>query len=247
MKSKREKGESFMYQLSYYGVSAFHIGLSDGRGILLDPYLDFGPVAPQHLPRVDLITISHGATDNIGSAFEVAKARDCTVFAPPAVVEYAMMQGVSQERLFVMAQGAERELADVRVKAVAACHVSFIRAGSGRYLTDCPLGYIITLPDGLKVYHMGDTAIFGDLKLFGELYQPDVVLLPIGKFKGAITEMDPEEAALAACWLGAKRIIPMHYDPDTQPDHPDRLIRALAGRGCPAKVTVMKPGDTVHL
>ena len=241
------KKEEIMYKLSYYGVAAFRIGLPDGRGILIDPYLDFGPVKADELPRVDFIALSHGADDHIGRAFEVAKLQGSVIYAPPGVVEFAMMNGIPKEKLLIMAQGAARDFDDITIKAVAASHVSFIRVGDGRYITDCPLGYIITLPDGRKVYHTGDTAIFGDLKLVGELYHPDIVLLPIGKFKGAITEMNPEEAALAATWIGAGHIIPMHYDLEEQYDYPDRLIKALNGRGYNGKVSVMKPGDTIEL
>ena len=236
-----------MYKLSYYGVAAFRIGLPDGRGILIDPFLDFGPVKAEEMPRVDCIAISHGAADHIGSGFEVAKIQNSVIYAPPAVVEFAMMKGVSEGKLFIMAQGANRKFQDIDIKAVAASHVSFIRMGEGRYMSDCPLGYIFTLPNGKKIYHTGDTAIFSDLKLFGQLYSPDIVLLPIGKFKGAITEMNPEEAALAAMWIGAKKIIPMHYDFETQADFPDRLITSLKRYKYDGEVIIMQPGETIEL
>ncbi len=234
-----------MYTISYYGNSAFHVALPDGTGILMDPYLEFGPVGADKLPKTDLVLVTHGADDHIGCAMQVLTATGATLMAPPGVVEYALMCGVRREQCRVMASGADRQFGGVTVKAMPAVHVSFIRLGNGSFITDQPLGYIVTLPDKTTFYHLGDTSIFSDLRLFGELYKPDFAMLPIGMFPGAITELNPEEAALVAKWLGVRMVIPIHYDRKEQADYPDRLQRALCDLQCGVRIHKMDPGDAL--
>jgi L-ascorbate metabolism protein UlaG (beta-lactamase superfamily) len=102
-------------------------------------------------------------------------------------------------------------------------------------------GFVIGLPGGLRVYHAGDTAVFGDMKLIGELYSPDVALLPIGDH----FTMGPREAALAIRLLGAKHVIPMHFSTfpalTGTPDRLRELTRDISG----LEIHVLKPGETL--
>jgi len=105
-----------------------------------------------------------------------------------------------------------------------------------------PAGFIIQLENGFRIYHMGDTGLFGDMKLIGELYKPDLVLMPIG---GRMV-MSPKDAAYATnTWLKPRHVVPMHYG--TGPHlagTPEEFMTAL-GR-TRTRVHIMKPGETIN-
>jgi L-ascorbate metabolism protein UlaG (beta-lactamase superfamily) len=110
-----------------------------------------------------------------------------------------------------------------------------------RYLGE-PAGFVVELEDGTRIYHAGDTALFGDMRLIGELWQPDIALLPIG---GHFT-MDPAAAAIAVEYLGVRHVMPIHYG--TFPllaGTPAQLRDALDRRGH-GDVTIHapNPGET---
>ena len=92
---------------------------------------------------------------------------------------------------------------------------------------DLSLGYLVYVRDNFPVYHVGDSSIFGDFQLFGRLYRPKVMLTPIGMFPGAITEMDPREAAIATAMVGPEIAIPIHYDRVGQADYPEQFAHHL--------------------
>lgn len=231
-------------KLSYYGMAAFRIELENGTGITLDPYLGLSPVKWEDFPVSQYIVVSHGAGDHMGNAFDLQKRDNSRLIAPHCVIAYAKMCGVPAERTRIMVSGAYKEYDNIGFKAVWANHISMIHISDTEKITGQPLGFIVTLPDGLKVYHMGDTSIFGDIKLIGELYQPDIVLLPIGRLAGEVSEMDPHEAALAATWLNPKLIIPMHYDIVNEADAPEILETDMKVRAPHIKIKKMVPGET---
>jgi L-ascorbate metabolism protein UlaG (beta-lactamase superfamily) len=102
-----------------------------------------------------------------------------------------------------------------------------------------PAVFVVKLENGQTIYFAGDTSLFGDMKLIGELYKPDIAFLPIGdRFT-----MGPDTAAIAAQWLGVKQVVPMHYG--TFPlltGTPEQLERHLAGKGI--EVLKLEPGET---
>ena len=111
-------------------------------------------------------------------------------------------------------------------------------------MTGMPLGFMITLESGETLYHAGDTSIFSDLKLFGQLYRPRVGFLPVGSYPGSHAELSPEEAALAAAWLGVQEAIPMHYEKGS--DAPRRFSDEVSKKSPDVRVTVMEPGERMR-
>jgi L-ascorbate metabolism protein UlaG (beta-lactamase superfamily) len=106
-----------------------------------------------------------------------------------------------------MGKGGSHVIGDFEITMTHALHSNSIDDNGVRLYGGEPAGYIIRMPGGFKIYHAGDTALFGDMKLIGELYKPDLAMLPIGdRFT-----MGPREAACAIRLLGAKHVIPMHY------------------------------------
>lgn len=234
-------------RLTHYGVAAFRLELDDGRAITFDPYLELSPVKWQDFPKSDYVVVSHGASDHMGNAFDLVKRDGSRLIAPHCVIAYAKMSGVSAERTRIMVSGAYKEYDGIGFKAVWANHISMIHLSETEFITGQPLGFIVTLPNGLKIYHMGDTSIFSDIKLIGELYRPDIVLLPIGMLRGEVAEMDAHEAALAASWLNPKAVIPMHYDLISESESPKNLIADMKVRAGHVKVHLMAPGDSVEI
>lgn len=220
-----------MLRITYYGISNFCID-HNGTRILVDPCFRDNPmtrVSPEDV-RCDMVLVTHGGRDHLGDAAEILRCNPkARLYAPADVATHLLRQGLSAERAFRMVPGAARmDAGGTRLKAVQAVHISFT-ASDGGYLTGVPLGFILHL-GAIRLYHPGDTCLFGDLRLIGELYQPNVMCVPIGMFPGAVTEMEPWEAAIAASWVHPRLCIPMHYDPNTQGDFPALFAAEIAQR-----------------
>ncbi len=219
-----------MLRISYFGISNFLVE-HGGVRILIDPCFSENPMTSVRATDVpcDLVLVTHGGKDHLGDAVELMLANPgARLYAPADVATHALRHGVDSARTFRMVPGAQREDGGVRIKAVQAVHISFTRSDD-IYLTGVPLGFILTL-GSLRLYHTGDTCLFSDFRLIGEFYKPDVMLVPVGKFPGAVTEMEPWEAAQAAAWVNPALCIPMHWDPLTQGDYPALFASELRTR-----------------
>lgn len=231
------------FTITYYGVSSFTIDLESGKRVAIDPYETAAKL--ERLP--DIVLVTHGASDHLGDAIKLLRANETSsLLAPPDVVEVARASGICSRRVLVMVPGARREVESVFVRATYACHISFTKTPAG-YLTGVPLGYIVHAGESHSIYHMGDTSIFGDIRLIAELYRPRTLLVPIGMFPGAVTEMDPEEAALAVSWVRPSYAVPMHYDPDTQAHYTDVFEAKLAELAPEVEVLALSPGESYSI
>ena len=193
-------------ELTWLGHSAFRIRSPKGREILIDPFLSGNPKCPSdwHKPKqVDVILVTHGHGDHLGDTVSLAKAhKNATVVGIYDLTSYLETQGV--QRTVGMNKGGTAAVGDIHVTMVNAFHSS--STSEGRYAGD-PAGYVIRFDNDYRIYHAGDTCIFGDMRLIGELYRPDLALLPIGDH----FTMGPAEAAKACDLLGCRRVIPMHW------------------------------------
>ncbi|MEE8536791.1 MAG: metal-dependent hydrolase, partial [Acidobacteriota bacterium] len=139
-----------------------------------------------------------------------------------------------------MNKGGTQEVCGIRITMVHALHSCGILDGDQIIYGGEAAGYILELPDGLRLYHAGDTAVFGDMRLIGELYRPEIALLPIGD----LYTMGPREAAKAVELLGVKRVVPMHWG--TFPaltGTPDALREQVSKLG--AEVHALEPGESL--
>ena len=216
-----------MPQITWYGISATKIE-THGKTILIDPYLTKNPLGPYRVEdfSADIILCTHGAKDHFGDAVELARQTGALLLGPVDCTTRAKEQGIPAERAKNMVPGSVRTYFEIEIKALHTEHVSCSR-WDGRVVTGVALSYLIKLDNGLKLYHAGDTALHSDFKTFGEVYRPDIGLMPCGMFPGATTEMDPEEAAIAADWMRLTTAIPIHFDPDTQADYVERFEKAV--------------------
>lgn len=233
--------------LHYWGHSTFRLVTETGKVILLDPFIEGNPQCPLKLAQVgraDIILVTHGAFDHLGQAVELAKSTGAVLVSGPDVRVHAISLGVPEERTKVLAWGGEIQVLDTWVRSLKADHLSFFKSGQS-YLSSIAMSFLITTPGGVSIYAMGDSSIFMDLQFFGQLYRPQVGLLPVGGFPGYFTEMSPREAALVANWLGVSLAVPVHYAGDPQNGE---LFRQICTQMAPqTRVEVMAPGQELVL
>jgi L-ascorbate metabolism protein UlaG (beta-lactamase superfamily) len=229
--------------LNWYGISAIQIQ-TNGRYIVVDPYLTKNPLGAVDIKNIvaDIVLVSHGARDHFGDAVELALQNDAMLVGPVDVVTCAIERGVPEKKTKKMVPGGQRNILGIDIKPLHVQHIS-VTKWEGKSMTGVALSYIVTLEDGIKLYHAGDTALHGDFKLFGEVYKPDIGLMPVGMFPGASTEMNPMEAAIASTMMNFSLVIPIHYDPNTQQDYLEWFDREIKERnGDRMKVINMEAG-----
>lgn len=196
------------HELVYFGHSAFLIKNKDGINTLIDPWIS-NPSnkrrLEEYVDNVDYILITHGHGDHIGDAEEIGKRYNAEVIAMFEVTNYLRSKGL--EKLTGMNIGGTLKKENISFTMVEAAHSSTIHDGEKTFPGGSAAGFVISMEDGFTLYHMGDTGLFGGLKMITELYHPDLIMIPIG---GHYT-MGPREAAYAISVLNPKMIIPMHY------------------------------------
>jgi L-ascorbate metabolism protein UlaG (beta-lactamase superfamily) len=184
--------------IHYLGHSAFEI-TTKGKKILIDPFL---PCVPNYKPEnIYDIFVTHGHSDHLGSAIDISSKLGAPITTVFELANYCAGKGA---KIHSMGLGAWKDYNWGRAILVPAFHSS--STPDGRY-AGCPCGIIMEI-EGKTIYHAGDTSLNSEMKAIGELYAPDVAMLPIG---GTYT-MDIEHAVTAAEWLKTTCVIPMHYN-----------------------------------
>ena len=244
-------------EVLWLGNAAFRITTPTGKVIVIDPYLTANPKTPpawknlDALGKVDLILVTHAHQDHFGDAPALALKNKAPMWGPAGLGASVALLGILPVELAprfgkggtIMPFGP----GGVKITATRAEHSSelvYRNPATGKdevHVGGEPVGFIIELENGFKIYHMGDTGIFGDMKLIGERYKPDLVLIPIG---GHFV-MDPKDAADATRdFLKPRYAIPMHYATHALlKGTPEEYVKAL--EGAPVKVYRLNPGEKV--
>ena len=226
--------------ITWLGHSTFIVRTPGGKRLLFDPWLSSNPSCPESMkkpPTVDLILASHGHFDHIEDLVACARESGAPVVGIFELCDWLTRKGIANTS--PMNKGGSQDIGGVRITMTDARHSSgYVDNGQMVYMGE-PAGYVVRLEDGMSIYFAGDTCLFGDMRLIGELYAPTIAFLPIGdRFT-----MDPVQAARAAEFLGVKQIVPMHWG--TFPlltGTPDALKTLVEPRGI--HVLALKPGET---
>ncbi len=211
-------------RVKFLGVAGYEVTWP-GHRILLDPFPSGDPegrIRHTDLETPDAILVSHAAFDHLGDTFEIAKRTGAPIICGSDVRALLLEQGLPSEQVRATVWGLVVEINGVQVRPVECHHWSQAQLPSGKIVSGVPMGFIVKTEPDVCIYHYGDTAIFSDLRLIGELYKPTIGLLGCsqsqvllaqvpGPGKVLTGEMDPREAALAAEFLNIKYAIASHY------------------------------------
>jgi L-ascorbate metabolism protein UlaG (beta-lactamase superfamily) len=241
-------------ELQWFAQSAFKLTTPGGKVIMIDPWLTGNPLTPPEmkdlskLGKIDYILVTHGHGDHLGDALELSAKNNVPVLGPAGMDQKLVDLGLLPANLAPrMNKGGTYEIfPGIKVTQVHADHSSEMivkNPATGKnesFEAGEPVGMIIELENGFKIYHMGDTGLFTDMKFIGEKYKPDLLLIPIG---GHFV-MDPKDAAFATTeWIKPKMVLPMHYGTNPFLKGTPAEFKAALGTTT-IQMLDMKPGDT---
>jgi len=216
-------------EIVYYGHSAFLYRGS--KKIFIDPFIKGNPTSPisvEDVKECDLVLVTHDHSDHLGDGFEICQKTGATFVSQHELACKAGEMGIKTEGMNI---GGTISKDDIKIHMTLALHSSE---------TGHPAGFVVTL-DGHSIYHSGDTGLFSDMRLIGEMYKPEVALLPIGdRFTMGI-----EEAVKAVEFINPTYVIPMHYG--TWPPISIDPLTFKKRVGDKATVIILKPGEKFEL
>jgi L-ascorbate metabolism protein UlaG (beta-lactamase superfamily) len=229
-------------KVTWLGHATFRVVTPKGTTIYIDPWVMQNPMTPEsekEVKKCDVLLCTHGHGDHIGDAVALARKHNPMVVG---IFELCLwMQKKGAQQIAPMNKGGTQQVADFKVTMVNAVHSCGIQDDDGSIVYGGEAcGYVIEFENGVKLYHAGDTAVFGDMALIRDLYAPDIACLPIGDH----FTMSPKEASYACSLLRPKTVIPMHFG--TFPlltGRPSELKKLVADMGI--DVLELKPGQTV--
>jgi L-ascorbate metabolism protein UlaG (beta-lactamase superfamily) len=225
-----------MIKLIYHGHSAFEVR-SGSHTIHIDPFFTGNPnsnVKPEDV-KADYIILTHAHGDHLGDAFEIAKKNDATIIAVNELANYAAEKKLKAHNMHI---GGGFNFPFGRVKFTIAHHGS--SSPDGRYMGE-PAGVVLTI-GGKNIYHAGDTGLFLDMKLIGEINPLDVAIVPIGDN----FTMGIDDAVKAVEFLNPKLAIPIHYNTwgviEVDPQEFKRKVESI-GKKC----TIIPIGGSIEI
>jgi L-ascorbate metabolism protein UlaG (beta-lactamase superfamily) len=231
-------------RFTWLGHATFMVETLNNKKILIDPWVQNNPAYPRHLldiTQCDIMLLTHAHYDHIGDAIPLAQKTGAQVVGMVELLQWLGRKGV--RNLQPMNKGGIQHFGKISVTMVHADHSCGITDGDQILYGGEPAGFVVRLENGYTFYHAGDTAIFGDMALIGELYKPQLAMLPIGDH----FTMSPTEAAKAIELLGVKDVIPMHFGTfSLLTGTPEMLINETQHISA-LNIHVLQPGQTLSI
>ena len=226
--------------ITWLGHATFIITTPGGRRVVTDPWLQDNPSCPDDQKRIDaadVILLTHGHSDHSGDVVSVARATNAPVVCVYELSLWLERKGL--QSVVGMGIGGTVTVGGLSISMVPALHTSSVVEDGAPVYAGLAAGFVVRMENEQAFYFAGDTALFGDMRLIGEMHAPDVAFLPIGDHY----TMGPDAAARACALLGVRQVVPMHYG--TFPllhGTPERLRHLVEPNG--VDVLVLKPGET---
>lgn len=233
--------------ISWLGHGTFHLQTPEGANVLIDAWVDSNPSCPEEWKskareNLAAIFVTHGHFDHVTDVAALAQDTGAMVVSMYDLTGWLQDQGIAEDKLVGFNMGGTVEVAGIKATLTAAQHSSSVTVGGKAVALGTSAGYVLRFSNNFCIYHTGDTAVTYDMQIIGDLYKPDLTILPIGDH----FTMDPRQAAYALKLIGSRYAIGEHWG--TFPiltGTPEALVEACKEFDVSTEIIPLQAGESV--